>query len=222
MRYSSAANGFAISQRRIRHLCCLRWNVGELEKIIMPRRLVRYSLALILLLSSQAFALGLGEIRINSALNEPLRADIELLSATPEELDALKVVLASEATFERYGLDRPYYLTELEFELVRSGRSSGNYVRVSSSDPMTEPFLTFLIEATWSSGRLTGHRGRQWGRRWPMHPATRTPPWRHRRPTTTAWRPRTRGDSRTGRIRTRRQRRRERRTPMATMTTRPT
>jgi pilus assembly protein FimV len=125
-----------------------------LEKIIMPRRLVRFSLALIVFLSSQAFALGLGEIRVNSALNEPLEADIELLSATPDELFALKVVLASEESFEQSGLDRPSYLTALDFQVVQSGSSTGNYVRVSSSEPITEPFLTFLIEATWSSGRL--------------------------------------------------------------------
>ncbi|MEE4163969.1 MAG: FimV/HubP family polar landmark protein [Woeseiaceae bacterium] len=120
----------------------------------MPRRLVRFSLALVFLLSSQAFALGLGEIRIDSALNEPLRAEIELLSATPEELSNLKVALASEATFERYGLDRPFYLTDLVFQVVKSGRGDGNVIIVSSPNPVTEPFLTFLVEATWSSGRL--------------------------------------------------------------------
>lgn len=120
----------------------------------MPRRLVRFSLALALLLSSQAFALGLGEIRINSALNEPLRAEIELLSASPEELDGLRVVLASEATFERYGIERPFYLSEIVFEVVKSGRSGGNVIRVTSPSPVTEPFLTFLVEASWSSGRL--------------------------------------------------------------------
>ena len=120
----------------------------------MPRRLVRYSFALVLLLSSQAFALGLGEIRINSALNEPLRAEIELLGATPEELADLKVGLASEATFDRYGLDRPFYLTEIQFSVFRTGRAEGNVVRVTSTQPITEPFLTFLVEASWPSGRL--------------------------------------------------------------------
>ncbi len=120
----------------------------------MPRRLVRYSFALVLLLSSQAFALGLGEIRINSALNEPLRAEIELLAATPEELSDLRVALASEATFARYGLDRPFYLTEIQFSVFKTGRADGNVVRVTSSSPITEPFLTFLVEASWPSGRL--------------------------------------------------------------------
>ena len=120
----------------------------------MPRRSNRISLALVLLLSGNAWALGLGEIRLDSVLNAPMRAQIELLSATPEELDNLQVELASQETFERYGLDRPYYLQDLRFEVVKSGSSQGNYIRISSSKPITEPFLTFLVEAMWSRGRL--------------------------------------------------------------------
>ena len=118
----------------------------------MPRRLMRISLALVFLLSSNAWALGLGEIRIDSALNAPLRARIELLSATPEELDSLTVSLASQETFERYGLDRPYYLQNLDFEVVES--ATGAYVSITSTSPISEPFLTFLVEANWSRGRL--------------------------------------------------------------------
>jgi len=120
----------------------------------MPRRCIRISLALVFLLTSKVWALGLGEIRMNSALNAPLRAEIELLSATPEELDNLQVQLASQETFARYGLDRPFYLQGLRFEIVRSGTTEGNYVRVTSATPITEPFLTFLVEAMWSRGRL--------------------------------------------------------------------
>ena len=120
----------------------------------MPRRCNRFSLALVLLLSGNAWALGLGEIRLDSALNAPMRAQIELLSATPEELENLQVGLASQETFERYGLDRPFYLQDLKFEVVKSGSSQGNYIRVTSARPITEPFLTFLVEAMWSRGRL--------------------------------------------------------------------
>ena len=120
----------------------------------MPRRLIRISLAFVVLLSSNVWALGLGEIRLESALNEPLRAQIELLSAVPEELDSLEITLASSETFDRYGLDRPFYLQDLQFSIVRSGRVDGNYVELRSSSPITEPFLTFLVEASWPRGRL--------------------------------------------------------------------
>jgi pilus assembly protein FimV len=126
--------------------------LGELETITMPRRCIRISLALIFLLSSNAWALGLGEIRLDSALNGPMRAQIELLSASPEELDNLVVALASQETFARYGLDRPYFLQDLAFEIVRT--DAGAYVNITSTTPISEPFLTFLVEATWARGRL--------------------------------------------------------------------
>ena len=119
----------------------------------MSRRLTRISLALVFLLSSEAWAIGLGDIHLDSALNEPLRAEIVLLSATPEELANLSVSLASAETFTRYGIDRPFYLQGIEFNVSSDG-ANGAVVEVRSRSPITEPFLTFLVEATWSSGRL--------------------------------------------------------------------
>lgn len=104
--------------------------------------------------SSPALALGLGDVRLDSALNEPLRAEIVLLSATPEELDNLTVQMAAPEIYARYGLDRPAYLQSVRFRIVRSGRTDGNVVRLTSVEPITEPFLTFLVEASWSRGRL--------------------------------------------------------------------
>ena len=120
----------------------------------MPRFLNRLGLAFVVLMTGNAWALGLGEIKLDSALNEPLQAEIELLSATPEELAELTIRLASGDAFARYGLDRPAYLQGLTFEIVNVGRTDGNYVRVRSRLPMTEPFLTFLVEASWARGRL--------------------------------------------------------------------
>jgi len=118
----------------------------------MSRRFTRISLVLALLLSSEVWAVGLGDIRLGSALNEPLRAEIELLSATPEELNNLTVALASAETFARYGIDRPFYLQGIQFNV--STGPNGPIVQLRSAAPITEPFLTFLVEATWSSGRL--------------------------------------------------------------------
>ena len=120
----------------------------------MPGRLVRYSLASAFLWWSQAFALGLGDIRVDSALNEPLRAEIELLAASPDALANLKITLAPEATFAHYDLDRPSFLGELTFQVISTGRAEGNVIRLTSPSPITEPFVIFLIEATWPSGRL--------------------------------------------------------------------
>ena len=98
----------------------------------MSRRLSRISLALVFLLAGEAWALGLGEIRLHSALNEPLHAEIELLSATPEEFAGLTVSMASGETFTRYGLDRPAFLSTIQFRINRSGQASGNVVEIRS------------------------------------------------------------------------------------------
>ena len=67
--------------------------------------------AIIFLFLSPAFvyALGLGDIVANSALNEPLKGRIELLSPSPDELDSLKISLADSNAFARAGVDRPLF-----------------------------------------------------------------------------------------------------------------
>ncbi|MCZ6895238.1 MAG: hypothetical protein O7H40_14490, partial [Gammaproteobacteria bacterium] len=120
----------------------------------MSRRLNRLWLLPAMLLASQSWALGLGDIRLDSALNQPLRAEIELLSATPEDLKNLTVQLASAETFARYDLDRPLFLSGLQFRLVTSGSEDGNLVIITSTEPVADPFITFLVEAVWSRGRL--------------------------------------------------------------------
>ena len=120
----------------------------------MSRNLTRVWPLLVLAFASEVWALGLGDIRLSSALNEPLRAEIELLSATPEELENLTVALASQETFARYGLDRPLFLKSISFRIVKIGDIDGNVITLVSQESVTEPFITFLVEATWSRGRL--------------------------------------------------------------------
>ena len=99
------------------------------------------------------YALGLGEIHLNSALNQPFDAEIELVSATQEDLGALRAALASSDTFVRYGLDRPAYLSEFNFRVTK-GAGGRDVLRVTSPRPVTEPFVTLLVEANWPRGRL--------------------------------------------------------------------
>jgi len=114
---------------------------------------VRRVLLMSALLSPTAlYALGLGEIRLNSALNQPFDAEIELVSAAEEDLAALRASLASNDTFQRYGLDKPAYLSDFTFRVVRSG--GRDVLRVTSPRPVTEPFVTLLVEANWPRGRL--------------------------------------------------------------------
>ena len=95
----------------------------------MIRHLPRLLLTGALLSPMTLYALGLGEIRLNSALNQPFDAEIELLSPTPEELSSLKVSMAGQDVFSRYGIDRPGYLSSFDF-MVSRGRDGKATIKV--------------------------------------------------------------------------------------------
>jgi pilus assembly protein FimV len=103
------------------------------------------------ILSPIAGALGLGTIEVKSALNQPLDARIPLLPADEHELESLSVKLATAEAFQRAGIDRPFLLTRLKFDIVRG---SDPYVHIFTDQPVKEPFLDFLVEADWARGRL--------------------------------------------------------------------
>ena len=100
-----------------------------------------------------AYALGLGDIEVKSALNQTLNAHIQLHSLAEGELSGVVVKLASPADFSKSGLERPFSLTKLQFKPEED--SGGKpVIKVTSRDPVREPFLNFLIEVNWSSGKL--------------------------------------------------------------------
>ncbi len=114
---------------------------------------VRWGALTLLLTPLGAWALGLGDITLNSALNQPLVAEIQLVSATPEELSNLRVSVASQATFDRYGLERPAYFSGIDFR-VGTNNLGRPVILMTSRQAVSEPFLTVLVEVGWSRGRL--------------------------------------------------------------------
>ncbi|WP_419810438.1 FimV/HubP family polar landmark protein [Bacterioplanoides sp.] len=114
------------------------------------KRLIAKSLMLAggLSLSSNLMALGLGEMTLNSALNQPLQAEIELVDVKDLSKWEIKPSLASVADFERAGVDRVFFLTKIKFD-VTDGK-----ITLTSREAVTEPFLNFLVELNWPSGRV--------------------------------------------------------------------
>ena len=106
------------------------------------------------LLPTSGLALGLGEIEVNSFLNQPLNAEIEVISARPGEIDDLLVSLASSEAFTRAGLARPRHLSDLRFSVKMNEEGDEAVIIVSTKSAIKEPFLNFLIEADWSKGRV--------------------------------------------------------------------
>jgi pilus assembly protein FimV len=114
----------------------------------------RLALGLIsLMMSSAAYALGLGDIHVRSGLNQPLEAEIELIAVRPEEQDNISVSLASTEAFAQAGVERPFLLTSLYFRVLQKPDGKP-YIRVFSQEPIKEPFLNYLIEVNWPNGRL--------------------------------------------------------------------
>ncbi|EMP55504.1 hypothetical protein MSNKSG1_06523 [Marinobacter santoriniensis NKSG1] len=103
--------------------------------------------------SGVAQALGLGEIELQSYLNEPLDAEIVLPQSEGVSPGDVFVNLAPESAYERVGLDRSQFLSKLRFEVV-TGTDGNLVVNVSSREPLREPYLNFLLELTWPNGRL--------------------------------------------------------------------
>ncbi len=105
------------------------------------------------LLSAQTFGLGLGNMRVSSALDEPLVAEIELTSVQDKDLETLEVSLGSREDFGLAGVERPEYLKYLEFTVDR--RTDGRpVVRVTSKLPAKEPYLHFVVALSWAGGKL--------------------------------------------------------------------
>ncbi len=103
--------------------------------------------------ASQAHALGLGQIRIKSALNEPLDAEIQLLQV--RDLDPMQVLpkMADLDQFAMAGIDRSRLLSDVKFKVNINQNGTGS-IRLTSSRPVREPFLNLLVEVNWPNGRL--------------------------------------------------------------------
>lgn len=100
-----------------------------------------------------ANALGIGEIKLRSSLNQSLNAEIPLVTSGAESLSDIRVSLAPPDAFARAGIERPYFLSKLHFEPIQKDDGS-SVIKVTSLDAIHEPYLNFLIAVDWPQGRL--------------------------------------------------------------------
>lgn len=119
----------------------------------MFRTVSRVSILIWAVIWADVSALGLGGLRTESALNQPYVGEIDLFDAKPDELDTVKATLASADDFAKSGLERYHFLTKLAFEPMLSPRGA-TVIRVTSEEPIREPFVDFLVEVQWPAGRL--------------------------------------------------------------------
>jgi pilus assembly protein FimV len=100
-----------------------------------------------------ACAVGFGGINVTSSLGQPLVAEIELVAVERADKSSLNAHLASPDAFKGAGIDYPYALPKLKFQ-VETRASGAPYIKLTSDQVVNEPFVSLLLELTWSSGRL--------------------------------------------------------------------
>ena len=105
------------------------------------------------LTATEAWALALGRISIQSALGEPLRAEVELPQITAAEADSLRATIATPAVFRAQGME--YTATASQFQVQLQRRPDGSAVlRLTSAQPVAEPFVDLVIDASWAAGHV--------------------------------------------------------------------
>jgi pilus assembly protein FimV len=118
------------------------------------KRPLQLSLAIALAFgATNAFALGLGVIQVQSGLNQPLVAEIPIIQSEPGEAEGLIVQLATAEDFERVGMNRSTIGVPIAFSLTKNARGEP-VIRLTSQEIVREPFIGMLLEANWPKGRL--------------------------------------------------------------------
>jgi pilus assembly protein FimV len=108
----------------------------------------------LLLGAANAEAIGLGRIEVQSRLNEPFHATIPIVGAGAAYNDAVFAFLADPDQFRKMGVERRFVLATLKFEVVQDDEQGPQFVKVTSNQPIREPFLDILLELTSPEGRL--------------------------------------------------------------------
>ncbi|HYR05849.1 MAG TPA: FimV/HubP family polar landmark protein [Gallionella sp.] len=105
-----------------------------------------------LMLSASVSAVGMGGVNVTSALGQPLKADIELVSVSKADKASLVARLASPDSYKNAGLEYPF---GNKFKFQIESRANGDpYIKASSAQPINDPYVSLLVELTWASGKL--------------------------------------------------------------------
>lgn len=100
-----------------------------------------------------SYAAGLGKLNVSSGIGEPLKAEIELLSVTPEELSTLAASIGSEEAYAQQGISRLGIHSNINVEVAKNS-DGAPVLRLRSSQPVSDPYLDMLVQVDWSTGRL--------------------------------------------------------------------
>ena len=103
-------------------------------------------------MTSNAQAIGLGRIVVNSALNQPLDAEISIASIEGNVLESLEIRLATDSDFRRANISIEPVVKLLQFNVING--ETGPWIHVTTDGPVRTPFLHFLVAIEWSGGKI--------------------------------------------------------------------
>lgn len=108
---------------------------------------------IILMLPAAIYAAGLGKLILNSALGQPLNAEIDIVTTSSDEIPTLKASVATREAFAQAGISYESVLSTVKVSV--ESRVNGNpYVKLTSPQAVNDPFLMILVELSWSSGKI--------------------------------------------------------------------
>ncbi|MCF8210726.1 MAG: fimbrial protein FimV [Rhodoferax sp.] len=138
---------------------CLAWATPEAYKLIAKSHrwpktaIAAAAIALFGLSGTGAWALSLGRITVQSALGEPLRAEIDIPDINAEEAASLRTTVAAPEAFVAAGMEFSPVMAGMQVSLQRrpDGRA---YIRLRSERTINDPYVDMILEVSWSSGRI--------------------------------------------------------------------
>ena len=102
---------------------------------------------------ASGYSLGIGDIKLHSALNQNLDAEISLVVSADEKSSDIKVNLAPPDKFDEAGVPWTSFLSKIKFETI-VGTNGSVIIKLSSREAVKEPFLDLLLEVSWPKGSL--------------------------------------------------------------------
>lgn len=128
----------------------------ELKRVISVNKTsFRVSLFVIILMLpwTAIDAAGLGKLMLNSALGQPLNAEIDIVTTNSDEVSSLNASIATQEAFAQAGINyEPNFST---FRISVQSRANGSpYIKLTSPQAVNDPFLNILVELNWNAGRI--------------------------------------------------------------------
>lgn len=106
----------------------------------------------LVLLTNYSVALGLGELKLQSTLNESFKAEVILADVGNLDAEEIIVTFADNKEFESRKLERHFFYNEFKFDVIKQDADA--VIHITSPTSISEPYLGFILEVRWPGGRL--------------------------------------------------------------------